>query len=254
MRKYLLLILIVLVSGSFVTADNSVNMYPKIYHPMDFTGGSDGNDYWDLMFAPVGWSKDGKFAYLTEIDPGGAWYDVTGFFRWVIQDTVTDKILWQSEGGLEKGLPEDLLMSEDKVEILKWVFPNMSKRYQPYFKKYGIILNPNLKLSSFPLKFKRSNYQASIIDVYRETIYEIPDLISKYKLTVFRNNVKKVVSQYNNNHSGLMDVQIAGYIKSPYEPLIAIALVDVYRGWEGPPNPVGFRFIGCHLEKGFKAP
>lgn len=251
MRKCLLLILIVLISGSFVSANNSANMYPKIYHSKDFAGRSDADYYMDLMFAPVGWSKDGKFAYITEIDPGGAWYDVTGFFRWVIQDTVTDKILWQSEGGLEKGLPEDLLMSEDKEQIFKWVFPNMSKRYQPYFKKYGIILNTNLELSSFPLIYKKSNYQGSIIDVYRETEYEIPDLISKYKVILSRNNVKKIVNQYNNNHSAVLDVQIAGYIKSPYEPRIAIALVNVCRGWEGPPNPVGFSFIGSHLEKAF---
>ena len=100
----------------------------------------------------------------------------------------------------------------------------------------------------FPLQYGGSQYNGLVTGVHREESYGIPDLITRYKTTVTKDGVKKTISQYS---CVLLDVQIAGYFKSPFEPRIAMAVCQVARGWEGPPHPVYLSFAGCHLEKAF---
>ena len=40
--------------------------------------------------------------------------------------------------------------------------------------------------------------------------------------------------------------------KSPFEPRIAVTLIEVYRGWEGPPYTGHIKIVGASLEAGFK--
>lgn len=74
-------------------------------------------------------------------------------------------------------------------------------------------------------------------------------MITNFKVSFVKDGVTKIVGQYDDKM--LIDVQIAGYIRSPYEQRIAMVVCSVTRGWEGPPHPVDCSFIGCHLEKGF---
>lgn len=255
MKKYLFFILlgILLVQPiSFLVAKNSKLVYPVIYNPFDLidkTRLEKKDKYINLLFTPLGWSKDGKIAYIIGIDPGGAGFDETGYYSWVIQDMVTDKLEWQSEHGLEEGLPTELKDEFDPIKILKWVYANHSKKYQKNFDKYKIICDKNIKIQKFPFIYNSNEFYGKITDIYRETKYSIPDIITKYKVMVLKNNVRKVCSQKNNDF--LLDIQVVGYIKSPFEPRIAIVISNIMWGWEGPPHRVWFSLIGCDLEKGF---
>ncbi|HEY9058941.1 MAG TPA: hypothetical protein VIO64_00325 [Pseudobacteroides sp.] len=234
-------------------------LIPTLYRPLDFvdkaklkTDEAYGDKtYFDLMFAPIGWSKDGKFAYITGIYGGGAGNDETGYFRWVIQDMVTDKYLWQSERGLEEGLPMELRDSNKDTEIFKWVYSNLRVKYKEYLDKYGIIIHTDLKVSSFPLEYNNNKYTASIADISYGDMYGTPNIITKYKVLVNRNGINKTFSEYKNQNDMFLNVQIGGYIKSPYEPRVALVLSSVTRGWEGAPHPVKSSFVGCHLEIGY---
>jgi hypothetical protein len=45
---------------------------------------------------------------------------------------------------------------------------------------------------------------------------------------------------------------IVGAFKSPFQNRAAIVMVNVQRGWEGPPHTVDVRLIGADLKDGFK--
>lgn len=228
--------------------------YPKAYHTMYLVQTplpKKPQNYVNLLFVPLGWSKDGKFAYMLSRDPGGAGYEEVGFFRWVIIDLNTDKILWESKRGLEPGLPKSILNSYDQNKAFGWIYPNLLPKYQKYFNQYKIIIQPTLKLQSFPVVYNNVKYYAAIKDVSRVTKYDFPGIIGRYRLVVTKSGKSKTVSQYVNPNQLVLDAQVVGYLKSPYEPRIAIAVGQIHRGWEGPPNPVEIVLSGCRLDKGF---
>jgi hypothetical protein len=47
-------------------------------------------------------------------------------------------------------------------------------------------------------------------------------------------------------------VGTVGYLKSPFEPRIAVILMEIFRGWEGPPNTGSVKIAGASLATGFK--
>jgi hypothetical protein len=49
-----------------------------------------------------------------------------------------------------------------------------------------------------------------------------------------------------------LEIALAGAFKSPYEDRVAIVLLRVFRGWEGPPHVVDHQIIGADLRSGFK--
>lgn len=252
---WLALVMLITLQPGLIAAEDSGLTYPTIYHPLNMVytplekKPSKYMNYIDLIFAPIGWSEDGKFAYIVEKDAGGAGRDEVGYFRWVILDMVTDKLLWVSKDELEKGIPKDLLSKEDVDMIFKWVFSNFLPRYKNQFDKYGIVINKNLKIQKFPLLYEGSEYRGSITDRFHETKYEIPNILSKYKIILSRDDAAQVFSKFNDQF--LLDAQVVGYIKNPYEPRIAMVIGNIMWGWEGPPHPVYVSFVGCHLEKGF---
>src|SRR5690606_32256111 len=86
-------------------------------------------------FYPIGWSRDGKFAYYVEpADEACGCY----FGRFVIQDLKTDKILWQDEyTGEMEVVPEETLDS---------FWPKKQKEYAAKLKEYGIEPASNFRL------------------------------------------------------------------------------------------------------------
>ncbi len=43
-----------------------------------------------------------------------------------------------------------------------------------------------------------------------------------------------------------------GYLKSPLEPRVAIILIEIYRGYEGPPHVGSVKIVGASLDKNFR--
>ncbi len=54
--------------------------------------------------------------------------------------------------------------------------------------------------------------------------------------------------------SPILSEKILGYLPNLVGDRIAIILVTVSRGWEGPPHVSTTEFIGADLEKGFTMP
>jgi hypothetical protein len=49
-----------------------------------------------------------------------------------------------------------------------------------------------------------------------------------------------------------LDSIVAGAFKSPYENRIAVLMLNVNRGWEGPPHSVDVQIVGADLTTGFR--
>jgi hypothetical protein len=47
-------------------------------------------------------------------------------------------------------------------------------------------------------------------------------------------------------------VGMLGYLRSPVEPRVAIILVEMYRGYEGPPHVGSVKIVGAALDKNFR--
>jgi len=49
-----------------------------------------------------------------------------------------------------------------------------------------------------------------------------------------------------------LDMKVMGYLRSPFEPRIAVILVEVSRGYEGPPHITHINVVGASLDSGFR--
>lgn len=49
-----------------------------------------------------------------------------------------------------------------------------------------------------------------------------------------------------------LDMNVQAFLKSPHEPRIAVILVEVYRGYEGPTHTGHIEIAGASLATGFK--
>src|SRR5690554_5120030 len=67
------------------------------------------------------------------------------------------------------------------------------------------------------------------------------NMIIEYKNCVSKDDIIKVVGHIK--EECLVDVQIGGYVKSPYEERIALITCEIRRGWEGPPHEVEFGVV-----------
>jgi len=47
-------------------------------------------------------------------------------------------------------------------------------------------------------------------------------------------------------------VKVLGHLKSPYEPRVAVVLIEAWRGYEGPPHATNVKVVGASLTAGFK--
>jgi hypothetical protein len=192
-------------------------------------------------FYPIGWSKDGKFAYYTEpADEACGCY----FARLVIQDLRTDKILWERRYNSEDG----------GADTLKKYWAKSQKEFSRKLAQYGIQAQ-----KKFSLHGSAINYQKDVLTPELKVNTTVNDemavsgdivlqLISKEKgsKTIYENKFDP--KQYDSFRSAV----ISGSLQSPFEPRAAIVLVETHRGYEGPPNITRIRIVGTTLATGFR--
>lgn len=111
-------------------AGNSEPAYPTIYHALNLyeTKLKKSNiNYMDSIFVPLGWSENGKFAYITEVINEAGDFGDFAVLRWVIQDMVNDKIIWETGMKFEEELPKKF-WNADTSDIFKWEYDNLIKK------------------------------------------------------------------------------------------------------------------------------
>lgn len=196
-------------------------------------------------FFPVGWSKDGKFAYYTE--PGD---EACGcyFGQLIILDTVNDKELWSFK---YDGLDDQ---DKPKYKAITDLWRKNRRLFSDKLNQYGIIAQGSFSLLRFPIASAGDQLRADLkIEETSDQEARIYGAIKKATLQISsQRGGTKIVHEESYPEYGPLDMKVLGYLKSPYEQRIAIIVLEVQRGYEGPPHTTHVKVVGSSLTTGFK--
>ena len=196
-------------------------------------------------FFPIGWSKDGKFAFYTEpADEACGCY----FADLLIVDLRTDKILWQREYESD----------EHKADTLAAYWRQNQKEFSAKLAQYKIERATGFALRQFPFAYK-----TDLLTLELTANLKVENEESVTGNITLRLNSRQKGSKtlgktlYDKRYSSakydsIRAAQIGGVLVSPFEPRAAVVLVETHRGYEGPPSVIKLKIIGADLEKSFR--
>ena len=225
------------------TFSNPVELKLKVnrrdYHRKNDLGGNFAIE----NFYPIGWSKDGKFAYYIEpVDEACDCY----FGKIVISDLKSDADVWHfdySSDEREEGAK--------KPRSLAALWNANRKLFSAKLSENNIEPHRAVRVLSFPVRHKTDRI-TSALSFERKPMSEADRIygdISRVRVQVTSlQNGKKTVFDQQYPEAKPLYVGMIGYLKSPFEPRVAIILVEIYRGYEGPPHVGSVRIVGASLD------
>jgi hypothetical protein len=201
-------------------------------------------------FYPIGWSRDGKFAYYTEpVDEACGCY----FAELAIVDLRTDKVLWQF-----KNEPNDRVDAQGApvADDIGKLWKRNEKVFAERLLEHRIEQLPRFTLLPSAFRSSGRSYIARVSSTFGKD-EDGNRRIRKLDL-VFSSPALGRKSLYSAEYTGdgmytsPLDAIVAGAFKSPYENRVAIVMLHVQRGWEGPPHTVNVHIAGADLSGGFR--
>ncbi len=203
-------------------------------------------------FYPVGWSKDGKFAYYSEpVDEACGCY----YAYLAIQDMRTDKIIWEFK--YDQGDEDDPVTGKQGGQgNIRELWKKNQKLFSEKLAENGIVASRSVMLGktfsaagfSYTAKSAKKMGQNADGGEKRVDLYTVS--LSSTKLgskTVFTSE-----DHTKEDYSFRLDAGLIGVIKSPYENRVALIAIEAMRGYEGPPHTAQIRVVGADLTSGFK--
>ena len=212
-----------------------------------------GHHEWDKLltekFYPIGWSRDGKFAYYTEpADEACGCY----FAALVIQDLRTDEVLWKFENDPQSRVDAKGEIAADDIRKL---WRRNQKLFNEKLREHRIVPAARSILLGSTFNAAARRYAAKVTTRKAQDEGFGLDMVRGVKLELSSPTlgVKDIYSaDYKADTYPPLDMIVAGALKSPFENRAAIVMINVYRGWEGPPHTVDVRIVGADLVKGFR--
>lgn len=210
--------------------------------PAQTASNSDDSEIISDKLYPIGWSKDGKFAYIIEpVDEGTGFY----FITIAIQDLNSDKILWKFEYTTKDEIEDKDLKTtwEEKYAEIK---EKLNEHKIEQEKKFAL---GKAEFDSEKNKFNL-NVEANKIE---SPVFFGMEVLENFavKLSASGLGTKEIFKQKEED-SRLVEALIVGQFKSPFEDRIAVLVSTEQIGYEGPPNTITFNLVGANLNKGFK--
>lgn len=199
-------------------------------------------------FFPVGWSKDGKFAYYYEpVDDACGCY----FAHLVIQDMRTDKVLWEFKYNQDDDRDPNTGDMKGEGDIRK-LWQKNQKLFSDKLREHAIIAGTSVLLGK-TFSAGRSFTAKAVKTMGKDEYYD--QLVKKLAFVLTSKGIGTktlYIADYSKEeYSGMLDAGVVGVIKSPYENRIAVIGMEVNRGWEGPPHTGDVRIVGADLISGF---
>lgn len=194
-------------------------------------------------FYPIGWSKDGKFAYIVE--PADIACDCY-FANLIIKDLKTDTVLWNFD--YESGTFNE---KDNTPKSLPAFWRFNERLFSKKLREYKIRQTTDFAFESFPIIYKGDELTATL-SVERDQGDE-PRFVSAIGLRMSskRKGSKIVYENKDLTDSDVLDVRLLGYLKSPFEQRVALILIEVHRGFEFT-QVVKANLVGSDLSSGFK--
>lgn len=199
-------------------------------------------------FFPIGWSKDGKFAYYTEpVDEACGCY----FAKLVILDLKSDKVLWSFD--FEGELMDQAKMQKSPYDLIT-LWKNKQKVFSEKLNEHGIVPHRSFAVRLFPAIYKGDQLKSDLRIVENQDEETAPfGIVDKATLQLTsRRYGKKTLFETSYQDAKPLDMKVLAYSKSPFEERIAVILMEVFRGWEGPPHTGHVKIAGASLTTGFK--
>ncbi len=247
-KKTIYLLIFIFIFASFgCNNDGNINsnidddeILQEYFYPeeLNYTGLYAG-DFLVDKFYPIGWSKEGHFAFITEFADEGIG---TYMFRIEIINLVNDKVEWWWESEPDEDNYRDDNWN-DNYEMIKEKLNN-----------YGIIQKKNMEIGNVFFNYKGKEFNIKLdtkTEVDRDYGFDVI-VGTKISLQSPQLGSKKVYEYKEKDYSMILSQLIAGYLMSPYEDRILIILKNERWGWEGIPSVVYFSLTGSNLTTGFK--
>lgn len=202
-------------------------------------------DPWELnprgLYA-LGWAPTGLFAYATYSnydEAMGPGINLVVVVQNMITDEIVDRLSISEPRSTEPSFEEAWEFGRDRIAAFL-------DSYQ--------IERSGTSLERFPHRHGNTRFDADLQldgDPEEDPVF---GSIRGYQVWIESSSggskrITGAVSQ--SSYGGYIAVEIPGYFASPFEPRLAVLIVEVNRGWEGPPNDLGYTLSGAHLERGF---
>ncbi|MEO6333896.1 MAG: hypothetical protein ABIO91_02845 [Pyrinomonadaceae bacterium] len=201
-------------------------------------------------FYPIGWSRDGKFAYYSEpVDEECGCY----FAELAIVDLRTDKVVWQFTNK-----PQDRVDAKGETipDDMRKLWKRNEKLFSEKLREHNIIQTPRFVLMPATFRSAGKSYTAKV----SATKGDDPDgmnRVGKLRLDLTSPTLGKKTlfsADYKGDEMYVspLDAAVAGAFMSPFENRAAVVMIKVQRGWEGPPHNVDAQIAGADLVNGFR--
>lgn len=189
---------------------------------------------------PLGFSADGKFAYVVEPpDEACGCY----FFEFHIRDLDTDKDLFMKRVEYQdsSAIQWDRAWKEHGALFFEWL------------KTHGIDLAA-LNAQAFPISMGTDALNVRITTSLRPLYEDAGEKVIGHAQVYLRNvaGQEKRISKLNYPLKQVLSLKTGVYLRSPFEDRVAVVLIRTERGWEGPPSPINYEVIGALTKKGFR--
>ena len=212
-------------------------------------GTTDGSSYFYKQldgFYPIGWSRDGKLAYITR---WGAFETEYFPHRLYIKDLIIDSII--VECNINAINDPKFFLHEVRINQM---WENCKDSVNKILELHKITQNKKFTLKRFPIKEKTvkcGNDCIYINSYHREgTKAEKGGTLVKFELHSFVMGNKVIYNKIMHANDS-QSHHVRGYLKSPFENRIAVIYTyDSYvleGDWAG-----SYEIIGAHLTTGFK--
>lgn len=247
----------VIVDTTIISAFKAKKSYPRpvelVYPGKTNQKGYPGPLYPSIF--PIGWSRDGKFAWAEEPPD-----EACGCYMFIIfiQDMRTDKILWSWR--FDMSGEEGYDYNKKNAIYFKQVWQKNSRLFTQKLNQYKIESFTHKKMEKNPLKKNNKKIEFTLTNKDQaEEDYGFQMLNScTVSLRVdnkFLKNISTIKYTYDipdggpKNQSNTLTNKLTGILESPFEKRVAVFVIQERRGWEGPPNVMSFDLVGCDLTK-----
>jgi hypothetical protein len=202
------------------------------------------------QFYPIGWSRDGKFAYYYEpVDEACGCY----FANLVIKDMRTDKVVWEFKYDAQDHADPKTGDMPPQDTIAK-LWRKNAKLFSSKLREHKIVASPSLMLGT-TFSTAGSSYTAKgVVKTGKNSDFD-SDMVEKFTFTLSSPKLgTKTLAMFDHEKQEYwftLDAGVLGVIKSPFEPRVAVIGMEVNRGWEGPPHTGDIIIVGADLTSGF---
>lgn len=188
-------------------------------------------------FYPIGWSKEGLFAYIAEPpDEACGCY----FFQFFIMNMTTNEVVWRWETVEELPVDSD---SNQPMPCMSTVWDAHGEDFCERLRRCGIVQMKTFTLTKATISHQKRNYSLKLqTDRSDEEGF---DVVTAIRIFAVADNLESLtVYKKKLEHSSVLHAEIAGLLKSPFGDWFAVIYMEETRGYEGPPHVLGFTPVG----------